>query len=378
MTATRVLHVLGRMVWGGAELRLVELIERLPPSEFAIDVCALSGEAGELDCRITARGGVVCPLPVNRSFAGRFLRLLRAGRYDVVHSHVLLASGPVLALARVAGVPVRVAHFHAMRDGRPSTVARRLQRRAAATLLDHCATDIIACGEGSMDAVWRRGWRSDRRCRVIYDAVDPARFDGSVTPAEVRGELGVPSDATLFIHVGYDTAEKNHPRLLQIFSAILAREPAAWLLLVGAGTDDPRGPIAARVRAARLQDRVVALGERTDVPRLLAAADAMLLPSFREGLPGVVLEACVAGLPVLATDLPGVREIAARLAGVSVLPLAASDGTWAAGALELPGASVRLQLRERARERFQPSVFHVERATAAHRGLWRATTEQRT
>jgi glycosyltransferase involved in cell wall biosynthesis len=124
-----------------------------------------------------------------------------------------------------------------------------------------------------------------------------------------------------------------------------------------------------------LRDRVIALGVRDDVPRLLAAADVLLLPSLREGLPGVVLEACAAGLPVLASDLPGVREIASRLPLVEYLPLTEPDHEWARAALALPAQAARLNLREAAAERFRASAFHIDRSVEAHRALWRGTPD---
>jgi glycosyltransferase involved in cell wall biosynthesis len=373
----RVLHVLGRMLLGGAELRLIELIERLPRGEFRIDVCALSGLPGALDDRVAACWGRVIPVRLGIGFPARFLSLLRSERYDVVHSHVLHASGPILALAALSGVPVRVAHFHAMRDGKRSSIPRRVQRVVTKQLLDRCATDIIACGEGSMDAVWHPQWRQDPRCRVIYDAVDPDRFYTPSDPRVVRARVGIPPTAPLFIHVGYDTPEKNYPRLLQIFAAIHREDPSAWLLLVGEGTDRPDGHIARGVAALGLDHRVVALGARSDVPALMKAADALLLPSLREGLPGVVLEACVVGLPVLATDLPGVLEVATRLPGVRALPASARYEDWAAVALHLPAKARQQRLREGAAEAFAPSVFHVERAAEAHQALWLGTLHRR-
>jgi glycosyltransferase involved in cell wall biosynthesis len=365
-----VLHVFGRMQPGGAEVRLTELIGRLS-NEFSVDVCALSGKPGALDDVVRAQGGSVFLLPLTASFPVRFLSLLRRGHYRAVHSHVLHASGPILALAAAAGVPVRIAHFHAMHDGKRTTLPRRLQRRVTCALIDWYATDIISCGEGSMDAVWRAGWRADRRCRVVYDALDPARFELPPDGAAVRAELGVPAAAPMFLHVGNVAAEKNHARLLRIFAAIRHRHAGARLVLAGAGTNEPRGPIAQLIRDLALTGSVRPLGLRSDVPRLLHAADALLLPSVREGLPGVVLEACAVGLPVLATDLPGVREIAERLSLVRYLPLDASDDEWAAVALGLPAAARELALRSRAAAAFRPSVFHVDVAADVHRWLWR-------
>jgi glycosyltransferase involved in cell wall biosynthesis len=371
MTPAKILHVFGRMEPGGAEIRLLELIGRLSPAEFQVDVCALSGVAGSLDGDIRRLGGEVMPLALDARFAPRFIGMLRQRRYDVVHSHVLYTSGLILALAAVADVPLRVAHFHATHDGRLTTWRRRAHRRVMRALIDRFATDIVACGEGSMNAVWQPAWRLDPRCRVIYDALDLARFEQPRDRSALRTELGLPAAGTLFVHVGNQTEEKNHQRLIRIFAAIGARDPAARLVLVGAGTDGASGAIPGYIHENGLQDCVIGAGVRTDVPRILMAADALLLPSLREGLPGVVLEACAAGLPVLASDLPGVREIASRLLLVRFLSLERSDQEWAQAALALPAEADALRLRERAAAAFGPSVFHVDRAAEAHRALWR-------
>jgi glycosyltransferase involved in cell wall biosynthesis len=376
MRRLHVLHVLGRMELGGAELRLVEVLEHLSPEEFRVDVCALSGLPGSLDARVEARGGAVVPLKLDLAFPLRFLRLLRHRQYDVVHAHVLHTSGPILALAALAGVRSRVAHFQSMRDEKAATLSRRIQTHIKMGLIDRCATDIIACSEGSMDAVWHPGWRDDPRCQVIYDGVATDRFEVPVRPDDVRTELGVPESARLFLHIGYTAVEKNHPRLLGIFAAIVQRDPSATLVLAGDGTDAPDGVVAEHVRALGLAHRVIALGVRRDVPRLLKAADVVLFPSLREGLPGVVLEATLSGVPVLATDLPGVREIAERLPGVFYLRLTESDAAWADLALRLPGEAARLRLGDGPVERFRPTVFHIDRAADAHRTLWLAAGQQ--
>jgi glycosyltransferase involved in cell wall biosynthesis len=244
-------------------------------------------------------------------------------------------------------------------------------------LIDKYATDIVACGEGTMDAIWRDGWRSDPRCRVIYNSVDVAQFEEPVDRNRVRAELGVPLDAPLFVHMGREAPEKNHRRLLEIFAEIGKAAPDARLVLAGEGTDDPNGITSRGVRELGIANRVLALGIRHDVPRLLNAADTLLLPSLWEGLPGVVLEACAAGVPVLATDLPGVREIASRLALVRYLPLDADSPEWAAAALALPAEAARLKLRDTAIDRFRRSVFDVNRAAAGHREVWARATEPR-
>jgi glycosyltransferase involved in cell wall biosynthesis len=175
--------------------------------------------------------------------------------------------------------------------------------------------------------------------------------------------------------VGRLAPAKNHGRLLEIFAAIRNGSPSSWLLVVGEGTDNPEGEVVRAVGRLGIEDRVLFLGFRTDVPRLLKASDALLLPSRWEGLPGVVLEACAAGLPVLATDLPGVREIASRLEGVRSLPLSASDAQWAAAAEQVVTDARRRRPGGKALEAFRASVFHIDHAVQAHCELWTAASQ---
>jgi glycosyltransferase involved in cell wall biosynthesis len=195
----------------------------------------------------------------------------------------------------------------------------------------------------------------------------------------VRAELRIPTEAPMFLHLGRRSpdGQKNHPRLLEIFAQILKVAPSAWLVLAGSGTDSPDGDIARLLRALGIRDRTLTLGVRRDVGRLLAAADVLLLPSFFEGLPNVVLEACAAGVPVLATDLGGVREIASRLPFVRYLPLSASNAEWAEVASQLPSEAARQHIRDSSADVFRASVFHADRAAEAHEMLWSRRVNQR-
>jgi glycosyltransferase involved in cell wall biosynthesis len=366
-----VLYVLGRMQPGGIEVRLLDVMRRLDPEKFRLDVCALSGLSGSLDSDVRTLGGKVIRLPVkNLAFASRFTRLLRQNDYHVVHANIHYTAGMILCLAGRAGIPVRIANFHSIEDGRTSTLCRRAQRTAMRHLIDQYATDIVGCCETVLDQAWSKNWRSDSRCRPIYYGADGTDFERRGDRSSVRAELKVPMEAQVFLHLGRSSPEKNHLRLLAIFAQIRKIVPSAWLVIAGSGTDEARGVVARGIGDLGLQDRSIVLGARTDVPRLLEAADALLLPSLFEGLPNVVLEACAAGVPVLATDLGGVREIASRLSLVRYLPLSARDAEWAAVASQLSAEAERVQLRDMAADAFRASVFHLDRAAEAHRLLW--------
>ncbi len=116
-------------------MRLLETISALGPSEVRVDVCALSGLEGSLDAQVRACGGTVIPVALTSpSFPFRFMQLLHRERYSVVHSNVIYATGGILALAAAAGVPVRIAQFHAMGDGHPVDMATPLTQTGDAAV----------------------------------------------------------------------------------------------------------------------------------------------------------------------------------------------------------------------------------------------------
>jgi len=203
--------------------------------------------------------------------------------------------------------------------------------------IEKYATAILAVSEGAMKA-WNPNWQRDSRCRVIYNGIRTRPDAAADAKWSVRSELGIPHDATVIIHVGTIARWKNHVRRIRIFAQLKRDLPGAYLLVVGrdGGT---RAQVEAEAEAACVSAAVVFTGERHDVLRLLRAADAMIFPSLREGLPGVLLEAAAVGTPAIASAVPGAVEIAAVCPSVTCLPLTAPDAEWAAStrsALSLP------------------------------------------
>ena len=315
---------------GGAELRTIDLLRQDALSQFEFHFATLSGGRGTLDDEITRLGGHVHPCRLaGPGFGRRFRRLVRDLDCVVVHSHVHHFSGYLLRLAAQVGVPTRIAHFRSTGDGKVPTVIRRAQRWIMKRWIDKYATAIAAVGDGAMQAAWRTDWASDKRCTIVYNGIDLGRFDAPPDRAGVRREFGMAADTGLIIHVGSFSSTKNQIRLISIFDELRQMDHRARLLLVGRDGDGIAERLSEDIHARRMDDLVTMAGERDDVVRLLKAADVMIFPSAREGLPGAVLEACAAGIPVVATDLPGVREIAAVSPLVACLPLSAADRQWA-------------------------------------------------
>jgi glycosyltransferase involved in cell wall biosynthesis len=246
------------------------------------------------------------PLAQSRAYAAT-LDLIRREKPDLVHAHMPISGLLARAAARRAGVP-RIAYTcHGFVFNQPGPWWRRslslALERAAGGITD---TYMTVSAEEAADA---------RRLGIhpapvaVLNGRDPALFHSDAAArAALRAELGVPEDACVVIGVSRLVRHKGWPELLQAVCAAPAN-CVLWVVGERLGSDhgEDLGPHFERA-AAVLGRRLVRLGYRADVARLLAAADVFCLPSHFEGLPMSVIEAMLAGLPVVATDIRGLRE----------------------------------------------------------------------
>lgn len=374
----KVLHVFSRMDAGGAEMRTVDILRHLNRDRYHIDFCTHSSRKGCLDNEIKSLGSTIYPISLGPNFPRRFVQLLRREAYDVVHSHTHHASGFFLRLARIARTPIRIAHFRSTGDGRPSTIRRRLQRAWLRRWIDRHATHILAVSRSAMEAAWRPDWAADPRCSVVYNGLEILTRPIEGEPVEVRREFRIDAEALFVIHVGNFSRDKNHRRVISTFAEIARLKKNCHLLLIGQGNNKLQLEVRQQVESLRLDDRVTFGGRRADVPRLLKAAELMLFPSWREGLPGAVLEACATGLPVLASRLPVIREIEPHLPSLQSLPLEATVHTWAVTALKHHARFTGRGRREMARQSFATSPFQIEQTTHLLCRMWSSGRSQAT
>ncbi len=323
-----VLHVIGSLDPGGVESWLLGLANETRP-HLNTYVCVLGNKAGSLEDAALDAGIKVlrCPLRPAVSFPIRFLGLLRRERPHILHAHVHCFSGYLVALARWAGVPVRVAHSHNASDGRGNGFARRAYRVIARALVARHATHGIAASGVAGDDLFGAGWQKDSRFRIIRCGVDLKPFASSRPSSHIRAELGLPDEAPVVGHVGRFDRQKNHTFVIEVARVLSAAEPTVRFLFVGEGPSRPS--VEQLAREAGLAQRCVFAGRRRDVPRiLLGAIDCLLFPSLWEGLPVALVEAQAAGLPIVASDRI-TREVSIVPGLVTFLSLAEGPERWA-------------------------------------------------
>ncbi|GAA2241656.1 glycosyltransferase [Streptomyces amakusaensis] len=299
----RALHVITGLGIGGAEQQLRLLLGRLP---LHCDVVTLTNPGPVAD-GLRADGFRVTHLRMggNRDLGAlpRLVRVIREGRYDLVHTHLYRACVYGRIAAHLAGVRTLVATEHSLGaaeiEGRPLTRATRALYLATERL----GSATVAVSETV--AARLRAWGVPaHRVHVVPNGVDADRFrfDPAARSA-LRAELGVQPDDFVVGGVGRLVPGKRFDLLIRAVADL----PGARLLLAGDGPERPA--LSALAAGLRAGDRVHFLGARADVPEVLSALDVFVSPSREEAFGLAVVEALAAGLPVLYRVCPALEDL---------------------------------------------------------------------
>ena len=359
-----VVHLFGTLDAGGAEMRILEVLRRQPQRQRHIMI-ALSGRAGALDKEFESLGHWVVHRPLSPTFPVWFTLFLWRTHATHVHSHVHLASGFLLLPAVIARVPRRIAYLHSTGDGKSGGWRRRMYRAIGRQLVGYAATDVAAAGQSVAESVMKTTHRRLGRSEVsvVYLPVDGCRFRVAPLPSN---ELVGPK----LIAVGRLDREKNPQRAITVLAELRSRRPGATLTFVGRSTDAERRQIEHLASELGVSGAVVLLGQRDDVPYLLARSDLLLSTTLREGLPGVIVEAAAAGIPAVVSDIAPNEEVALVLPSVVPVPLAASDEAWCDVIGDVLDARVDRLAPRVVRDGFDRSPFAMTGAAGGVESLW--------
>lgn len=322
-------HFVENLERGGLERTVIDLIGAQRDAGHACQVICLF-ERGALAEELDARKVPVLECGKRRGAdlravlrARRFLRQIPPG--GVLHTHN--ATAHYHAVLAAVGLPLRciVNTRHSMGASDPGNRREWLYRRAMP------ATDFVAAVcEAARDHFDRDGVRPRSGLLAVPNGIRIERF----APASARArealvaELGWPQGSRIIGTVGRLQAVKDQATLVQAFARVHQAAPETRLLLIGDGA--LRAELEQRVVQQGLGDVVRFLGDRGDVDRLLRGLDIFALSSRSEGYSVALLEACAAGLPIVATDVGGNREIVRDQANGLLVPAADPEALAAA------------------------------------------------
>lgn len=370
MTARRirVLHVITRLIVGGAQETAMLLCQHLDRARY--DCTLVTGEEtgpeGELHTESRARGvhlefepdlfREISPLRDLAATVSLTRRMFR-GRYDVVHLHSSKAGIVGRLAARLAGVPVVV---HTVHGWGFNEEQHRLVSGTYQALERTCARwcdALVVVGSPYRDEGLALGIGEPSQYHLIRSGIEIDVYRSVPSDrATLRARLGLPADALVIGNVGRLSPPKCPELMVRAFARLAATHTHAHLVLVGDGWQ--RGEVEAEVAALGLRERVHLLGLRRDIPDLLHTFDVFVMSSSREGLPRTLPQAMAAGLPVVATHVGGIPDAVAE--GESGFLVPAGDVAALADRLARLAADPALRARLGAGGRARVEEFSVQ------------------
>jgi len=284
--------VVGQLSTGGAEGQLLQASRGLDRRRFAPTVYCLSAQVDPIGPLLQREGVTLRVAPRSGMARVRWLAgQMAADQIDLVHAWLYIANALAWSATRLTKRrPLVTSARNCKVQGRVSQVANCLAFRGSRAIVanSHDVADYIV-----------RHYRAPRdRIRVVYNGIDIERF----RPRPQAGEAAGP-----IVTVGRLVGQKNHALFLRA-AAVLAQQGAAVRFAI-VGDGPLRASLEAAARSLGIAGRVEFLGERSDIENVLRGASQFWLTSRWEGMPNVVLEAMASGVPVLATDVGGVREL---------------------------------------------------------------------
>jgi len=317
----RVLHIITRMIQGGAQENTLLTVEGLnQKGRFQASLVSGidRGPEGELLSRVPRNTRLIIVPELGRSinpFADlralfKLYHIIRSGHYHIVHTHSSKAGVLGRIAARFARTPfiVHTIHGLAFHDYQPwvANWLCRLVKRGCARITDH----YISVSSNISSKALLAGIGKPSKFTTIYSGMELDWFlHAEVNPLETRRQLGISPDAPVVGKIARLFPLKGHQQLLEAIPSILSRHPAVRFLLVGNGILYER--LRNRARDLGVLDSLVFAGlvPRERIPEMLSVMDILVHTSLREGLARALPQALAMGKPCVSFDLDGAPEV---------------------------------------------------------------------
>ncbi|NMM63687.1 glycosyltransferase family 1 protein [Clostridium sp. P21] len=336
----RILHVLGGLNCGGAEIMIMNLYRNIDRSKIQFDFMVHTIDKCDYDDEIRKLGGRIYSVPrYNGLNHFKYKRVWNDffknhTEYRIVHGHIRSTAAIYLKIAKKQGV-ITIAHSH-------STASRgnkieQFVKNAMQIPIRYIADYLFACSDEA--GKWLFGEKATKQdnYRVIKNAIDAERYVfNEAVRDKVRKDLNIENKLVVG-HVGRFTYPKNHKFLIELFYEIQKQNEDSILLLVGDG--ELRYQIEKQINSLGIKNKVILTGVVPNVNDYIQAMDVFVFPSIFEGLGMVAIEAQAAGLRCIVSDkVPQEAFITDLIESIS---LTTDISKWASKILQYPSVCQR-------------------------------------
>lgn len=349
----RVLQVIHSMHLGGAENFIMNVYRSIDRSQIQFDF--LVNCPGEFDSEIENMGGKIWMIPYVNKVGPMIYRLELKNffsqhlDYQIVHSHLDMVSGEVIACAKKAGIKCCLTHSH--NTDTTGNLAVKALKRFYQRKIGRYVDVRMACSEQA--GKWLYG---DSDFVVVNNAIELDKFAyRDEYRRAFREKYGISEYACVIGHVGRFSKVKNHVFLVRLFEEYVKQHKDAILLLCGDGEE--KAAIQHMIEVSGIAEHVIFFDAATDVYQMYSVMDVFVFPSLFEGMSLALLEAQANGLPVVASD--SIDPKSALTENVRFVSLQADQDLWAQ---EIEAA--RLRGRRDEKEKLIKAGFDIHTTAA--------------
>ena len=304
----KVLFILGTMEIGGVQSGIMNFAKYTPTEQVHFDVLVQSKREGYHEKEFKNYGSIyripifqskssllnlLLQLPSDLCWRIRLKSFLkRHPGYDVVHTKRLTGVADAMEVAKECGIPVRVAQSHVDKPEHLNAFSAWYYRWCAKRI-EKSATVKLAVSPGAVDLLYGKyGGRVIKNPTISLARLDPSKYHPQ------------PHEWIHLIHIGTYSHRKNQSFSVGILKELIHQGIQAKLTFIGYPLDEPEyiNEVKILINKCGLENNVIFLPKDTDVPKELSESDYMLIPSLREGLPNVALEAQAMGVPCFISD----------------------------------------------------------------------------
>lgn len=292
---------------GGLENYLLRFLEYKAENYQKIIVFCKGGKSGQLKERYRSIPNVTIHEKNISYFNPKdylyLYKFLKTNRINSVCDFTGNFAGLILFTAKCADVCKRISFYRGSSNHFMESKLRLIYNNFVKFLTYKYATDILSNSKAAFDFFFPDIWRKDNRFEVIYNGINPGIFINEDN--NLREELNIPDKAFVVGHTGRYNEAKNHNTILKVAFELCEKYKDIYFLLCGNGVKDNLEKI---IKEQHFQHRIIVLNNRTDIPKVLKTLDCYYFPSITEGQPNALIEAMIMNLPVVASNIPAIKE----------------------------------------------------------------------
>lgn len=315
----KIVHLIPTLDAGGAETMVKDYALLFPKEKYEVKIITWSGTKGSYNETALSKAGISIihleEIRIKDDIPGTikriirqifryidFIKIIREYQPDVIHMHLRIGIYPIIIPYKKLGIK----YFYTVHNVLDRYFTKKiglntkyLDYKVAKYLSGKDRISFIALHDGLNEEI-----RSYFNTDTVYTVNNGIRMERFVPELynrnEIRGALGIGPQDYLVGNVGSFSEQKNHDMILDVFCEVIKRRPDSRLLLVGRGGERPK--VEARINELNIEDKVIILENRDDIPALMTAMDVFLFPSKWEGFGNVLIEAQCMRLRCIISD----------------------------------------------------------------------------